>query len=720
VLEQVMNDTILSPFWYRMADLKPKLRQHVRIVRNETRGDIWYTIQDSSSGRYHRFAESTYQIIGRMNGERTLNSIWDSLNKRLDDEAPGQEEIIKLLGKLHSADLLLCDVSSDAEEVLQRDNEYKRSKLKSRLINPTAQRVPLWDPDQFLEKIVPWVGWLFHRYVGLACLALIFIAGLQAGANWNELSHDLITRSLQPYNLLALCLIYPFIKILHELGHAVAAKLGGGEVHEMGIMFLVFLPVPYVDVSCSTIFQSKYQRMTVSAAGIMVELALASVALIVWTQLQPGFIRDVAFNIALIGSLSSLLFNGNPLLRYDAYYVLADAVAIPNLYQRSSQYIYYLCQRYLFGAKESVSPAVAQGESIWFFCYSIASFFYRITLLWAIIWFIADKAFFIGVILAIWLVIAQIGLPILKGLRFVFTDTSIEKQRVRALTVCSLLLVATFIALFIVPASSSTQAIGVVRLPEDAQLRVGTDGFLSELLAESNDFVTGNAPIIRVEDVFLPARIEILKAQLKEVNIRYNAFKMTDRVKAEILKEEIIEATAKLDHALYALDQTTVRSQKQGNLVMFSQEDLPGKYVKKGELIGYVLGNDKITARVVVNQNDIGKVRHGVTSIELRLPGRLNEVLKAKVLRELPEATNHLPAAALATINGGPIVTDPNSPDELRAINKYFQIDLEVTSEVASIPIGSRVYVRFYHSQEPLANQLYRRIHQLFLKNFNA
>jgi len=715
-----LTDAIFSAFWYRVAELKPKLRYQVRFHRHEYRGEIWYALEDATSGRYHRFGLSAYQIIGRMNGERTLNDIWDSLNNLFDDDVPSQDEIIQLLGQLHAADLLLCDVPPDAEEVLLRNNERKLGKLKSRLTNPVAQRIPLWDPNRFLGRLSPWLRWLNHWTIAVAIIALFIISVLQAGVHWHELNHHILTRSLEPYNLLALCLIYPLVKLLHELGHGVAAKLGGGEIHEMGIMFLLFLPIPYIDVSCSTAFRSKYQRMMVSAAGIIVELVLASLALLLWIQLQPGFFRDVAFNVILIGSVSSLLFNGNPLLRYDGYYVLSDAIAIPNLYQRSSQYIYYLCQRYLFGIKVSVSPATAQGEAGWFFCYSIAAFIYRITLLWFIIWFVVGKAFFLGIVLAIWLLTAQLAMPVFKGLRFVLADSRVDQQRIQALTVSSSLLLIIALGLFVIPAPSSTHAIGIVDIPEDAQLKVGVDGFLSELMVESNKSVTENEPIIRVEDVLLPARVDILKARLKEAQARYSFYRVTDRVQAQIVKEEVVRAQADLDYALEELDATTLRSPKRGELVIISPEDLPGRFVKKGDLIGYVFGASKSSAKVVINQNDMGRVQQGVSAVEVRLPGNMGKALDAKVIRQYPEATNILPAAALATINGGPIVVDPSQPDELRALDKFFQVDLEILSETEQIPIGSRVYVRFYHHSEPMAYQWYRSLRQLFLKNIGV
>src|SRR6185503_545443 len=128
------------------------------------------------------------------------------------------------------------------------------------------------------------------------------------------------------------------------------------------IMLLVLSPVPYVDASSAWAFQDKRKRMMVGAAGIAVELFLGSLALFVWLAVEPGAVRAVAYNVMLISGVSTLLFNGNPLLRFDGYYVLADAIEIPNLGTRANRYLGYLFQRYVLGVPDAESPAQSAGE----------------------------------------------------------------------------------------------------------------------------------------------------------------------------------------------------------------------------------------------------------------------------------------------------------------------------------------------------------------------
>jgi putative peptide zinc metalloprotease protein len=253
----------------------------------------------------------------------------------------------------------------------------------------------------------------------------IFLAGL----HWTQLTENITDRILAPGNLVILWLVFPFLKAFHEFGHAFAVKVRGGEVHEMGIMLLVFTPIPYVDASAASAFRNKRERVLVGAVGMIVEVFIAALALFLWTSIEPGPVRAVAFNIILIASVSTLLFNGNPLLRYDAYYILADLLEIPNLAQRGIGYIGYLFQRYLLAAKDVEPPFSAPGERVWFVIYTIAAFFYRIFIFTSIILFIAGKFFFIGVLFACWGIFSMFVMPLGKIVRFLATSPKLRRRR---------------------------------------------------------------------------------------------------------------------------------------------------------------------------------------------------------------------------------------------------------------------------------------------------
>ncbi len=715
-----MSESILSPHWYRVRNLKPQIRVHVEICRHDYRGLIWYILQDKASGRSHRFNSTAYQVIGLLSGQLTVDQIWDQVNDRLGDYAPTQEQMIQLLGKLHAADLLKSGMSSDIEELFERDKQHKSNKIKQRFSNPIAIKIPLWDPESFLQRHVGKVRPLFHWSFAVIWLLAVSTAGLAAAINWTAISAYFSINAFSPYNLVIMGLLYPLIKFLHELGHAFSAKIQGAEVHEMGVTFLLFMPIPYVDVSTVNFLRSKHQRILVSAAGILVELFVSALGLFLWLSVEPGLIKDIAFNIMIIGGISSLFFNGNPLLKYDGYYMLADALAIPNLFQRSTQYLGYLCQKYLFGATGLTSPATAPGEAGWFIGYSISSFVYRMGLLWFIITYIVDTFFIAGVILAVWMVARQILVPIGKGIQYVFYSPSIHRRRTRAIGTLLGIFAIFFAVLCWIPVPVYTCSEGVVWMPDEAQLRAEVDGFSGPLLVDLTSTVKKDAVILEIHDPLLKTKVEVLFAKLKELNVQFRAEWNSDRLKASNIKEEMKILASELKYAKDKLQAMQIVSQKSGKLVVPDASDLNGRFVHKGEVIGYVIDDSMPTVRVAVAQSDMGQLAKQVKTVQIRLVNQPDQIIPATIARWAPEATNYLPSPALATVNGGKIAVDPAAQDQLETLEKVFYIDLQFTPAEQMSAIGQRVYVRFDHGSEPIAQQWYRRLHQVFLRQFNV
>ena len=715
-----MSDSLFSPSWYRVAALKPRIRAHARILRQSFRDQVWFVLQDYAAERSHRFSPAAHHFIGLMDGERTVQQIWEAASTHLGDGAPTQDDAIRLLGQLHAADALLCDVPPDSMEVFRRYQRNERMLWRRRLWTPLALRFPLLDPDRFLRRTLPWVQPLFGWFGMLLWLAVVGTGAVLAASHWTDLTENIADRVLDPKNLVLLWFVYPVVKSLHELGHAYATRRWGGEVHEIGIMLLVFSPVPYVDASSAWGFRDKRKRMVVGAAGIAVELFLGALALFIWLAVEPGAVRAVAYNVMLISGVSTLLFNGNPLLRFDGYYVLADAIEIPNLGSRSTQYLGYLFQRYVLGVKDVESPAHSTGERLWLALYGITSFVYRIFISFIIITFIAGKFFVVGVLLAIWAVATQVLMPIGKSLSFLVGSPNLRRQRGRALSTSVVLLLAVAGLLFFVPAPSWTRTEGVIWVPEEAQVRAGADGFVVSLLAPVDSDVRRGQPLIRAEEPFLATRVAVLNAQLQELAAKYQALVPTDRVQAAMVREEIIAAQANLKRARERESELTFRSPASGRFIVPNAADLPGRFISKGQLVGYVVEPRELTARVALLQDDIALVRQDTRSVEVMLASWDARPVPAHIRREVPGASAQLPTAALGSAGGGPIAVDPRDKQGVTTLRQVFQLELTLPAEVRSEYLGSRVFVRFEHGPEPAGFQLYRAFRRLLLRQFNV
>ena len=715
-----MNDGLLSPHWYRVAKLRPRLHSHIEIHRHDYRGLIWYLLEDTTTGRNHRFNPAAYQFIGLLDGNNNVQAIHQQICDQLDDFAPGQEEIIQLLGQLHAADLIQTNILTNTEELFERKAQQKRSKLKQRFSNPVIQKVPLWDPEEFLNKHFNKVRWLFSFPVAIGWFLLIIYTLSQATINWSQINEHFTINALSPYNLLIVFLLYPVIKFLHELGHAFSAKLEGGEVHEMGINFMVFMPIPYVNVSTATHFRSKYKRMLVRAAGILVESFLAAIGLLLFLAAEPGLIQDIGFNIFMIGGISSLFFNGNPLLKYDGYYILADALGIPNLYQRSSQYWRYLFQHYLFGLKSVDSPTNAPGEPFWFIFFSIFSFIYRLAVLWFIMVMVTEKFFFLGIVLGIWLVGMQILLPLLKALHYIFSSPLLKQKRNRAI-LSSSAIISMLIAIFgFFPIPSYTLAEGVVWQPDEAQIKAQHDGFAGSLLVKNNQVIEEGTQVIQLMDPFLQTQAKISQAKVSELEGQYRSKRFDNQVEASIIKEAIKVAESEAKYLQEKTASMSIIAFKSGQILLPYASDLPGRFVKQGELLGYILDKQPPTIRLAVKQDNIGQLRQKIVDIKIRLANDLYTEYPAEIIRQAPEATNQLPSEALSTKGGGEFIISPGHKDPLYSLEKTFQVDLKFDPKQNKTPLGTRAYVRINHGGEPLATKWYRRIRQVFLRQFNV
>ena len=703
--------------WDQAARLKPKLRIHTRIYTHAYRGSTWHVLQDRANTRYYRFTPGVMSFVERLDGNSTVGQILDELKEERGKGAPSEQEILGLLSRLHNADLLQGDMPSDGTELARRDRKQRRMKRRQRLMRPLSIRIPLADPDRLLKRITPWFRPVFGK-TGLVIWTILVCAGLvSAAAHWQGLSTHAVSRALDPGNVLLMLLIYPFVKALHELGHALSAKHWGGEVHEMGIMLLVLMPIPYVDATSANAFPGKWQRILTGASGIMVEVLLAAVAAILWINIQPGIVRDIAFDVMVIGGISTLLFNGNPLLRFDGYYVLADWLEIPNLGPRSTRYLGYLVKRHLFGMQELLSPVTAPGERGWFLFYGLASFLYRLFISFSIALFIAGKFFILGVILAIWALGAQLLLPLFRNLKFLFFDPSLgsQRKRGRALLTAGGLLTAVIITLLTVPVPNWTRAEGVLTLPERSKVRAQEDGFVIRSLKGNGEPVNQGEPLFETEDPLLPPRIEVLKSRIDELKARQTVEFMTDRVQVGILEEKITRLVKELREQQDRLDQLTLRSPLNGEFRVSRAQDLPGRFVKRGDLLGHVVDFSGMTARVVVPQTALDQVRHDTTGVEVRLPGEPALTITASIRNEVPSVSNRLPSRALGTQGGGTIAVDARDEAGLKSIEPVYQLEISLPSHDQHRFIGSRVHIRFNHSAEPLAHQWLRSLRQLFL-----
>ena len=707
-----------SDHWYRVARLHPRLRSHVRVERHCYRGEIWHVLKDPLSGRQHRLNELGYRIVGRLDGRLSVQEVWDCTVSEAGDAAPTQPETIALLAQLHEAELIQTESTPDVADLFDRA-DHRRDRERKQRLNPLAMRVGLFDPTPWLEALAPLAALFLRRWAAWAWLALVALAlallAPQSAALLAYGSQHLAT----PRLLLILWLAYPLIKAVHEFAHALAVRVWGGEVHEMGISLLLLMPVPYVDASAAAGFRERHRRVLVSLMGVLAETTLAALAALLWLNAADGVLREAAFATMLIGGVSTLLFNGNPLLRFDAYYALADAIESPGLGGRSTAYWRYLARRYMIGVAAALPPAMAPRERRWLLGYGLASGTYRVVVSLAIVGWLVRVHPILGALAASWLLYTALGRPACKLLRYVSEAPELLGRRGRAGALALGSIGLPLLLLFALPMPDATSADGVVWVPEQAQVRSEGEGFIERVWVHDGQEVAAGDAIVQLLDPALDTDFERVQARLRGLDVAYHSALFNQPALANAVEQDIRRAQAELARLQARSAALSVRSSVAGRVALAHAQDLPGIYLARGALVAHVLAPEQASVRVVVTQADVARVQQRPGAIEVWLADASAAPLAARLRAQTPAAARQLPSAALGDRAGGPFVTDPTDPTGLRTLEPLFTFDLIVPQRELD-RVGARAWARFDHGSRPLAEQWLYRLRQVFIGQFGA
>jgi putative peptide zinc metalloprotease protein len=627
---------------------------------------------------------------------------------------------LKIIAFQNAANALKADIVPDIDDLNMRSKNQKRSAWKMALMNPLAVRVKLFNPNQILDSLSRYLGRFFNPGLLFAWLVIVGLGILLTIYHWQELSHTFSENILRPSNIILLMLIYPMVKLLHEIGHGLVAKKWGADIPELGIMWMVFMPLPYVNASSATAFRNKWHRVLVDSAGIMVELCLASLALFIWLLIEPGLIRDMAFSTMVIGGISTVLFNGNPLLRYDGYYILSDITEFPNLAKRSNAYFWYLLKKFIFHI-EGKNPARNRAERIWFLSYSIASFCYRMFILFFIASFLIHHFFILGIALASWAMISQVLIPAFKHLDVARKNPQYLEKRKDILKRQLIYSFTIAIIVFVIPIPFHTTAEGIVWVPDKAVIRAAQDGFVKQFYITKNDMVKEGQVILQLHNPELDSEYAITKAKLSALSVKESeALSKSDQSTLQSIHKEQAQLKEEEQRLQQKIQSLAVKTHANGLFLTNHHDDLQGSYVTKGTLIGFIRNDEQLRARVLINQDNIGLFQRKIKQVDIRFADNISKIYRVELVRQIPQASNQLPSSAFGVSGGGAIAIDASDENGITAVEQYFQVEVSLPTDQKNVPIGQRIYVRFHHGYGSLASHIILRVKQLFLSHFNV
>ena len=706
------NPSTFSEVWYRVAHQSVTLRAQVKVQRQYFRGEKWYVLEDPFNNQFFRLRPEAYDFLARLDPKKTVEEVWLKCIELNPDTAPGQEEIIQLLSQLYHANLIHYELPADSQKFFERYKKRKSKETKATLTNIMFAKFPFLDPNDFLDRVKLYIRFFFNPITFFIWLGLVFYAGKLALDNWSELM-DQSQSVLSPQNLPLLYLCVILIKTCHEFGHAFICKKYGGEVHKMGIMLMLFTPIPFIDASSSWSFPSKWQRILVATGGMMVEFLIAAIAMFIWANTGDGAIHNLAYNVVFIASVTTLLFNANPLLRYDGYYILSDLLEIPNLTSRSTRQLRYFAERYLLGQKKAKSMANTIKEAWWLTIYGITSFIYRIVVFTGIVLFVANQFLILGVIMALVCFVSWVIVPIGRLIDFLWTSPQLERNRTQAIAKVGLVFAVLLLFLGLVPFPNNFNAPGVVRAKNFSQISNDYPGFFEEAYVPSGTYVRAGEPLFRLSNKTLHFDLKNAEAKLEEAKAKYLNALNYEAANLAPIEKELKVLNEQIVFYENRLDALTVRAPHDGIWIAPDLDKNLGIWSRRGNPIGYIVDDTSFYFSSIVSQNDVSRLFDDqIPKAKIRLIGEAEHKIPVSEQRVIPAEQSQLPSAALGMQGGGEVAV--SNQDATQASEPFF----EVRSEMAKIDEvqefhGRTGRIRFKLSPEPLMFQWARSIGQL-------
>jgi len=716
-----------SESWYRVVQLRPRLRPTAQISRQYYRGERWYVVRDPAGNQFHRLSDPAYRFVGLLDGSRTIGEAWELVGGQLADDAPTQPEVIQILSQLYAANLIETDVTPDSAVVLKRQKMQRQRKMQQRLMNLLFPRIPIWDPDTFIKAWMPmirlilsWLGAIV--WIGVVVSAIVAIAPM-----WTELE-GAAKNAIDPGNWMWLWVTFVLIKFIHEMGHAFSCRRFGGEVHEVGIMLLVLVPTPYVDASTAWGFPNKWKRLFVGAGGMIFELFVAAICAFIWKATYgsgQNLINQLAYNTMLIASVSTIIFNANPLLRYDGYYILSDFWEIPNLQRKATEYTTGLIKRHVFRVKQQQPlPPVRQRVELFFYaiCSSLYRVFVSLAIAYMLFFTLPAEVKVLGLVMGA----AAFGtfaiFPLIKTVKYLATDPELHRKRGRAFAFSGAVAVAAILLVGVVRFPVTVRAEGVLEAADRQTLRVETPGFVDQVLVADGQYVEKGQPILLLANKSESTKLAQDQIELQIAQLDMQNSSVADPGKYTVDRERSLRLGKVLEEQQKRIDKLVLRAPISGRVVAPDLRNMRGTYLSQATEVATITEVKNLEAFVVINQADRDRLNKiGNYTTELRVVGDVTHPLPVTGVRIAPAANNEVRAPALTHLGGGENAPDARDPQGKTTATENYEARVVFANPAEQYYPGQRVYARFKSATpEPLMIQWYRWFEQLTMQSTNS
>lgn len=697
------NPTAQPGLAERLRNVRVGTRTDLETSRHLFRGEPSYVVRDPLTFHSHRFNPADYRLFVAIDASRPLCDIFKQLVASEVVSPDDEERFYNFVFGLHRSGFLALPISDD-KLLFQRFERRQAAKRREKLMGFLFYRVPLWNPDAFLNRTMRAAAPLFTIPAFILWLTLIATAGLVGVARWNDLCAP-VNGLLAAANLPLIWCVLILLKAWHEFGHAYACKHFGGHVPEMGVYLIAFTPCAYVDASASWGFSKRRQRLIVSLGGMYFESMVAAVALLVWAATAPSLLNSLAYNVIFLAGVITLLFNINPLMRYDGYYILSDLLEIPNLRARATQYATAVLKRLTLGIKTPL-PTTTPTMKAWLLTFGLLASAYRILIFLGIATLVATKFFFVGLALAaafLGNLIYGIGRKVVQYCWFA-DETAPLRARAITVSILGLLVAPTVIAL--VPFSTHAGVRAVVTAQRETVIRAAAPGFIHACPVDDGARVAPSQTLLTLHNADLKAAEAAAAGAARAAELRRDALRIASP--AEAARAEHLRAYYDAAHkaATREVAALHITAPGPGDYASRLPTDKLGRWVETGTTLG-VLYDGALELRTVLDETRFDAAQPTVgTRVRFRSHTDPTQTLNGTITRVQPAGARSVNHEALLHQFGGEIVVDPQSG---LAQRPYFEITIQLDGR-QSLPWGSTGNVEFNTQPTPLALQIFRSL----------
>ena len=726
-----------------------RVRPDLKARRQRYQGRIYWVVKDPVGLQYFRFEEEEYAILRMLDGCASLEEIAERFETEFPPQTIRVEELQNFIGMLHRSGLVLADTRGQGAQLKKRRDERRRKEVLGAMSNVLAFRFKGFDPERILNVIYPYVRWFFSVPALVVCCILVLAALALVIVQFDIFQSRL--PSFQTFfsaqNWLLLGLVLGTTKVIHEFGHGLSCKHLGGECHEMGVMFLVLTPCLYCNVSDSWMLPSRWHRASIGAAGMYVEVVIASICTFLWWFSEPGWLNYVCLNVMFVSSVSTIMFNANPLLRYDGYYILSDIMEIPNLRQKASSILSRKLGKWCLGLEEPEDPFLPKRHQSFFALYTVASFFYRWFILLSILYFL-NKVFepyglkVIGQMIALVSLYGLLVMPFWKVYKFFRVPGRLNKVKRIRMAVSLLLLLAVVGGLLFTPLPSSVSCLFELQPHDAASVYVRVSGELEKVLVQAGDQVEQNELLAQLTNIDLDiARAEMVgrrnaaQAQLESLfRVRFTDDQASLQIR--VVQERLTALEDQLHQNLLDIQQLRIEAPATGTVIAppvirapggNSQVDLPtwsGTPLDSENLGATLLpggpGNlfcqigdpNQWEAVLVIDQDDIDWVREG-QQVRLMFEESANHVFESQIDHRSTDVMKTAPPR-LASTSGGPLPAQSEQDGTVRPLHTSYQAVVRLDNRTGLLANGLIGQARVKTGPRTLWSRLARYLSKTF------